>query len=256
MGLCSPTALVVPLAGIIAGLFVGTAAARAQEAAASVIATVSAAQTGAGLVGAEVSITGTRIRAVTGPDGVARLEGVPTGTQTVQVRRIGYATALRLVALEAGQPAAIAIPLRVEVVALPEIRVRAKARPTYLDRVGYSRRQARGPGEFVSRAQIEKQRPRFLSDILRSVPGVGLSANRMGGDSRAGMTRASAGGARRCPIQYFVDGVQTWGFNIDDVPPRDVEGLEIYKGASQIPAEFNRGSAMCGVILIWTRIGR
>ena len=253
MGLRSlTTPFVLPLGMLL----LDPGAARAQDAAASVVATVTAAQTGAGLVGAEVSITGTGIRAVTGPDGVARLAGVPAGTQTVQVRRIGYATALRLVALEVGQPAALTVPMRVAVVALPEIRVRARARPTYLDRVGFSRRQARGPGEFVSRAQIEKQRPRFLSDILRSVPGVGLSGNRMGGDSRAGMLRSSASGARRCPIQYFVDGVQTWGFNIDDVPPRDVEGLEIYKGASQIPAEFNRGSAMCGVILIWTRIGR
>ena len=72
------------------------------------------------------------------------------------------------------------------------------------------------------------------------------------GDGFASMSRTSMG--RRCPIQYYVDGVATTGLNIDDVLPRDVEGLEIYRGSSEIPPSFNRGTALCGVIVIWTRI--
>lgn len=252
MNLCSVCAAAL----LVFGLLLSTGGAWGQEALGAVVVTVHAAETGSRLAGAQVSIVGTGVRAVSGPDGTARLVSVPVGTQTVEVRRIGYATALRLVQVDASRMAAVSLALRIEVIALPEIRVQARRRPSYLDRVGFSRRRGNGPGRFLGRAEIEKRSPRFLSDMLRMVPGVNLSATRIGGDSRATMARASAGGARRCPIQYFVDGVQTWGFNIDDVSPRDVEGLEIYNGASQVPAEFNRGSALCGVILIWTRIGR
>jgi hypothetical protein len=40
------------------------------------------------------------------------------------------------------------------------------------------------------------------------------------------------------------------------VAPDEVAAVEIYTGASQIPAQFNSSSlnAHCGVIVIWTRI--
>lgn len=57
----------------------------------------------------------------------------------------------------------------------------------------------------------------------------------------------------RCPIQYYVDGTFVALFNIDEILPGDVEGMEIYRGAATIPAEYNKGTAICGLILIWTR---
>ena len=32
-----------------------------------------------------------------------------------------------------------------------------------------------------------------------------------------------------------------------------LEGIEVYSGASQIPAQYNRTANGCGVILLWTR---
>ena len=224
---------------------------------ATLIAVVTAAETGAPLAGAQVLIGGTKISAVTGPDGTASLAAIPAGAQTVEVRRIGYAGKLRVLTLEPGQSATVTFVLPVEAYAVPGIHVVAApppSKPTYLQQVGFAERKSRGMGSFITRGQVEKRRPRFMSDMLRNLPGIDLAARAMGGDSRASMARA--GGGRRCPIQYFVDGVFTFGFNIDDVRPGDIEGVEVYRGASVIPAEFNRGSAMCGVILIWTRRGR
>jgi hypothetical protein len=63
-------------------------------------------------------------------------------------------------------------------------------------------------------------------------------------------------GGRDCPPQYWVDGVKAFGLNIDDIIPQDVEGIEIYEGASTVPPQFNtkEGTTICGVVLIWTRI--
>ncbi len=242
----------LPVCLTLAGLALAFAPAAAQRGEATLLTYVTMADSRAPIVGARVSIAGTTISALTGADGRVSLAGIPSGSQTVQVQLFGYAPAFRLVSLEPGQAATLSFAMRPTAFALPEIRVRAQRRPSYLQHAGFERRKLLGTGAFVTRAQIQKQDPRMLSDELRRVPGMNLAPTAFG-DSRASMVRTS--GSTRCRIQYFVDGQQTVGFNIDDVPPRDVEGLEIYKGASGIPAEYNRGTAMCGVILIWTRRG-
>jgi outer membrane receptor for ferrienterochelin and colicin len=37
------------------------------------------------------------------------------------------------------------------------------------------------------------------------------------------------------------------------VSPDQVEAIEVYRGPSEIPAEYSGNDAMCGVILIWTK---
>lgn len=243
----------LPVFLTLAALVLGFAPIGAQESTATLLAHVTTTDARGPVVAARVSIAGTTIAALTGADGRVSLPGIPSGSQTVQVHVFGYAPAFRLVAFEAGQAATLSLALRPEVFALPEIRVRARRRPSYLQQTGFEHRKTRGGGgAFVTRVEIQQRNPRVLSDMLRHVPGIVLAPTTFG-DTRASMARST--GPRRCPIQYFVDGQQTFGFNIDDVRPGDVEGLEIYKGASVIPGEYNRGSAMCGVILIWTKRG-
>ena len=37
--------------------------------------------------------------------------------------------------------------------------------------------------------------------------------------------------------------------------PEDIEGIEIYRGASNVPSRYTGRDARCGVVLIWLRIG-
>jgi hypothetical protein len=39
------------------------------------------------------------------------------------------------------------------------------------------------------------------------------------------------------------------------VHPDDIEGIEIYESISRMPAEYAPVGSVCGVILIWTRLG-
>ena len=71
---------------------------------------------------------------------------------------------------------------------------------------------------------------------MRMVPGVrivpldnGRSALRFARNPRA-----------NCPPQYFVDGIPTSNFDIDEVLPGDVEGVELYPGSAGVPPQFNR----------------
>lgn len=248
-----------PLRVLAAGLLAlaplgGAGEARAQQETSALVVTVTSHGSGRPVMGARVSIVGTGIAAATDASGRLRMAGVPSGVQTVEVRRLGYSTRLRLVSLEAGGSVPLAFELEVEAIPVAAIRVEARARDwgaEYLERSGFERRRRNGAGAFLTRADIEKTRPRFLSDALRRVSGVSFQPYGMRGDAYVSMARS---GNRHCPVQYFVDGQLIGpGFNIDEIEAGDVEGLEIYRGASQVPPEFNRRTASCGVIAVWTR---
>ena len=228
--------------------------ASAQEETGLLVVTVRSAAGGRPVEGARVSISGAQAAGVTDAAGVVRLAGVPLGVQAVEARRLGYATRFGMARMEAGEAAALTLVLDVQAIPVAEIRVRAAEprRSSYLERMGFERRRSTGMGTFLTRAELQKRRPRYLSDALRSVAGMVISPMRTG-QGHASMGRTAGA---RCPIQYFVDGVLIGpGFNIDEISADDVEGLEIYRGASQVPPEFNRRSAMCGVIAVWTRPG-
>ncbi|RMH14199.1 MAG: hypothetical protein D6701_11515, partial [Gemmatimonadetes bacterium] len=44
--------------------------------------------------------------------------------------------------------------------------------------------------------------------------------------------------------------------DLDLIRPEDIEAIEVYRGASEVPAEFGGSDAGCGAIVIWTRRGR
>jgi hypothetical protein len=51
----------------------------------------------------------------------------------------------------------------------------------------------------------------------------------------------------------WVDGVRTFSATVDEFDPGEVEGIELYRGIGQIPADYLSRSAGCGLVLIWTR---
>ena len=193
----------------------------------------------------EVRVEGLGVGGVTNERGELHLRGVPAGERTVDATLLGYAPGRASVVVPAEGRAEVAIELEPAPVELDPVDVVAEG--GVLEQHGFFERRENGQGTFFTRAEIERLRPRLLSDILRRVPGMSLTPTRTG-------ARASLRGARpSCGIQYYLNGVLAPWFDVDQVLPNDVEGLEIYRGAATIPPAFNRGTALCGVVLIWTR---
>jgi hypothetical protein len=127
-------------------------------------------------------------------------------------------------------------------------------------------RRATGIGAFITRDDIERRTAARLSDLLATIPGVRVSRSDALGQAEVQMGRTalrppvssrrserSLGGD--CRVNYYLDGVwlSPGTFYIDDLSPSVIEGIEIYRGASEIPAPFRQRETACGLIVIWTR---
>lgn len=241
-------AAAVGIGGTISG-------AAAQDGPAALLVTVGSDSSARPLPGAEVRIAGRPFRWVTDGNGVARIKGLPADSQTVQIRAAGHAPEEVAVQLRPDQMAVVAVVLRPETVVLDPLRVDAAVSHghRYLERSGFFHRRDAGWGAFRTRDQLQEEGTtgRKLSTALRSVPGVAVIPGPFS-DNRVAMSRSRTSS---CRIQYFLDGLPVHGFRLDDMPLTDVEGIEIYRGAAEIPARFNSREAGCGVIVIWTRPG-
>jgi hypothetical protein len=223
----------------------------AQTRPATISGTVTAAGTGEPLLGIQVLVTGTRLWTLTNSDGVFQLRNVPPGKHIVEVKHPNRAPLAFPVTLEPGQNLELVVRIETTSVPLPELVVEGEREVPAPKMVGFYSRKGSGQGYFITREDIEKRNPRVLSDMLRSVPGLRIVCN--GGHCTVrsfSETRRIMGG---CPIQYFLDGLPFMG-DVDELTPDQVEGIEVYRGSASIPPEFNTGTAMCGVIALWSRV--
>jgi hypothetical protein len=58
----------------------------------------------------------------------------------------------------------------------------------------------------------------------------------------------------RCLPEFIVDDHVMNDFG-PLTPIRDIVGLEVYTGPSEVPGEYAGRNAGCGVVVIWTRSG-
>ncbi len=224
-----------------------------QQAPSSAVAgVVTAAQSGEPLMGVQVVIRGTRRWGITNQDGSFHLGALKPGAYVIEFRHPNRAPILYNLTLEADKTTELSVRLDTRSVALPEVVVEGKeTQPAAKMQDFFSRKAAGHGGYYITRKDIEERQPRVLSDMMRRVPGLRVDCD-FGSCRVTSFTEARRimGG---CPIQYFLDGVPFTG-DVDELTPDQVEGIEVYRGSSSIPPQFNTGTSMCGVIAVWSRV--
>jgi hypothetical protein len=175
---------------------------------------------------------------------------LPPGLFDVSLRRLPYSPMTVNIEVTEGDTTDVDVTIASAGETLPTVVVKGQEEhKRQLD--AFEQRRRVGLGRFITRAQIKARGPLVLSDMLRGIPGIELSRTNITG-------RMTLRFARRndCPPTYYVDGQYMPNFNIDDVPPHDIEGVELYEGFAGLPAEFAKqtGVQACGVVVIWTRI--
>lgn len=251
----APGGLPLWLLGIGAALG-GPSLAPAQQQSVTLVVTV-ATTAGERLGGALVTIADARtgpMGRVTDAGGRLELRGLRAGEYAIRVRHLGYRSEAVDIHLEPGAAVTAEFTLEPEPIPLAEVRVdgEAERRRAQLSLLrGFHERRERGVGYFLTREEIEEHGSTDLSNLLRTVPGLRAPPSQFG-QSRIHSGRSQPG--RRCQIRAYLDGMKYRdASDLPGIPTSDIEAIEVYRGRSELPADFADLDADCGVIVIWSR---
>lgn len=206
-------------------------------------------KSGQPVAGARVDIEGIAAAAITRANGDFTLDSLPSGTQTLEVRKIGYSVTEHPVELSAATPQQVTIRMADFVPTLETVRVEARRDKNLFD-VGFSQRQRMGMGYYITRDKLNTNAIR-VTDALRTIPGINVVSDGSG-QNVITSSRDAMGGC----VNIFVDG-SPW----QQVTPGDLDSylradelgaIESYS-SSTVPPQFTvPGQGNCQTLVIWT----
>jgi hypothetical protein len=205
--------------------------------------------------GSRVELVGTNIVTMTNDKGQFTMRNLPSGSHVLLARHLGFGAETIPVDLTSREPKQVTVKLPKFVATIEPVVVTAK-RAASLDKVGFTSRQKSGMGFYMGPEQIERLAPNYLTDILRTVPGLQVSYGPHGEEvtSRRGVTSLS--GAPPC-VQYYVDDSPWQSLMPGDVNQfvngREVVGIEVYNGPGTPPQYTRAGQGDCTTIVVWTK---
>lgn len=209
------------------------------------------------LAGAQVSILGTTIRALTNQDGRYHVAGVPAGQQPVRVAIIGYGTTTQLVTVTAGAPATLDFAVDQVPYGLDAVTITATGDQAV-------REQGTVAHSVDLKGRTEQTVVSNLSDALNStVPGVLVQSS--GGTSGTG-TRIRIRGSNSVSLSnepvLIVDGIRVENgaqsisvgvggqqpSRLNDISPQDLEAVQVISGPAT-SALYGTDAANGGIIM-------
>lgn len=202
---------------------------------------------GTPLVGATVRVGNTGPLVKTDSSGVFVAENVTSGVIAIEVRQIGFEPGTFDIRIPGSGVVQGVFPLDFNGFMLPAVVVEARAAalmPRYTD---FERRRQRKMGAYLRWDELKKQGASSVGDALRTVRGVRMECDQQKFECYAHMARTP-----QCEPTWYVDGVEVHSFH-ENTPINDVYGIEVYRGAGEVPAEFAGSNAACGVIVVWTK---
>lgn len=199
------------------------------------------------------------------------LSGIEAGEAVVRIRRIGYGAQYFGATFRPGESRDVEIVLIPGALELPEIKVTARsAKPIeYAWTTRYDdffRRRLVGLGVYRSRDYIERAHPFRTANLLTGIAGIHLRFRHSGPSGTDVIFN-------RCErVSVWIDGSKQrfpeipedrrrrfpkegTGMALSEllerVSPSQIEMIEVYRGPSEMPAEFIDDS--CGAVAMWTR---
>ena len=209
---------------------------------------------------AQVAIVGTNVGGLTGLDGRVLLRGVPLGTQTVRVLRVGFGEQKRVVEVVAGPAVGVEFTLSAVAVSLT---------PVVTTATGDTRRVEIGNSvsTFAVADITEKAPISNVQDVLNArTPGVSVQLGPQTGQGARIRIRGSNSLSLSNEPIWIIDGVRmtsdfsgvgTGGSSssrTNDINAEEIENIEIVKGPSA--ATLYGTDAANGVIVVTTKKGR
>lgn len=195
-------------------------------------------------------------------DGLARLAVGSTAPVYARIRRLGFAPGRVMLF-----PACDLPPVATQVT-LAAISTRISTVTVSARRVGYAgplagfyERRARGDGVFFTHADFIRINAQRLSDVLRTVNGIGelgMRPNSTLSNSISSSRIVTRRVPERCYPLLVIDGMAQSNIgeiSTEQFDPRGLAGVEVYPDASRTPPEFLQigNGSRCGTIVLWSR---
>ncbi len=205
------------------------------------------------LAGAIVRLLGTTTKSTTKADGTFLFDKLPEGNYRVQVEAEGLTSQIAPVLLGSRDRFSMEFVVGAPPgPVLPELEVVESVGKGRSPRVDFERRRQEGLGRYISRADIVRRNPASLPDLLRMIPGIRIRCRTSTNACQVSLNRSTG-----CSPAYWLDGIPATDPSVVYLTrPGDIEGVEVYSGSSQVPAELGGAGSRCGVIMIWTRQGQ
>jgi len=201
------------------------------------------------------------VAALADTGGAFELEAPISGSYFVYVSRTGYETVMDgLFELGVDGVMDVRIGLTPAPVELEPVEVEAGRHVTPLEASGFFDRALTAQGHFLIREDLERASVSRVSDAFRGLSRVEVDASRplTGPNAMQSPAIVMRRGVDRCNPTLYIDrsvvatGVLDAVRPDDYVSPSEVEAVEIYTRATQVPVDFDAIND-CGVVLIWTR---
>jgi hypothetical protein len=184
------------------------------------------------------------LRTLTDYDGRFVFATVEPGTHELVLDHLAYGARSVAVLVRGGEIVGLEVRLAMRPIELEPLTVDIQRRPLPPKMRGFYERMDGGWGDFITREDIERRRPFWISQVIGELPGVRIYPRRFSGYNIE---------IRRCSPTIYLNGIRLSGYSsIDDVVhPLDVAGIEVYKSAIEIPGRF-ASFDRCGAIIVWT----
>lgn len=231
---------------------------------------------------ASVSIARSAAKVATDSAGGFVLTAIPFGRHLMIAVAPGFRPETTEVELDVDMLELSPIVLQPSVQTLTGVAVTGEASTVTGRLSGFDERRKSGGGTFIDRAMLDRFANRQTAEVLAAMaPGVSIRRGRgmkaWAASSRAPFTAGGAfgqaggfqldrsdiaAGARpACYMDVYLNGALVYNskgngvplHDINSITPEQIEAIEAYASAAQVPAQFNRTSGGCGVLVIWTR---
>jgi hypothetical protein len=205
---------------------------------------------GTPIAGARVDVQGTGNATLTRADGTFGFGELPSGTQALVVRQLGFEPVETAVELSGRTPRNVTVTMAKPAQVMNPVAI-TETKRAVAEQVGFDRRKKIGFGYFLDTKEIDDRQATRVTDLFRSVPSLRVVPSGM--DYVVESARDAQGGC----VRYVVDGSPYQSLFPGDVdrliPPHDLAAVEVYTG-SNTPAEFQAaGSSSCTTIVMWSK---
>ncbi len=225
---------------------------------------------------AQVAIGKLQLQATVGAVGEFSFTTIPSGKFSVLARAIGFEPMIREYRFSGRDTILAEFRLKASGQRLDSLVVTGAETSVSPGMRAFEERRAVGLGRFLTSADLRKREHSAMSDVLRMTAGLKLVrrpldcgggyalATGRGGEFRHQPWMACQNGVpfpTACYLSVYLDGIRIWAPgsseppNMDDLQVVAMQAIELYRGPSELPTQYQTTGSACGAILLWSRTG-